>query len=77
MKAKSFLIQLWLQILAPAATQIIHHPMYPQRSRLISLRGRAPVQATLNHGTFNLLLQARNADLEKLIEVRIGDAKKL
>ena len=69
MKAKSFLIQLWLQILAPAATEIVHHPMYPQRSCLISLRGCAPVQASLNHVTFNLLLQSCNTHLKKLIEI--------
>ena len=36
-----------------------------------------PVEAALHNFAFNLLLEARDADFEKLIEIRIRDAKKL
>ena len=45
--------------------------------RAENLGGGAPVHAALRHVAFHLLLQAGDADLEKLIEVRADDAEEL
>ena len=77
MKSEPLARQRRSQILSPALKEIAHHSVNAFPRRLKNLCGRPPVEAALHNFAFNLLLEARDADFEKLIEIRIRDAKKL
>ena len=64
------------QVLAPAGVLLLHHSPDPFGDRPKRLARRQAVQAPLHHVAFDLLLQPGDADLEKFVEIRAGDAEK-
>ena len=65
------------EIRAPAFKLIIHHPFdaFPDGPQRFS--GSAPVHGALHDIAFDLLLDAGNAHLKKLVQVGADDAEKL
>ena len=54
-----------------------HHPPHALVIACKRLRRRQPVHAALDHAAFDLLLQAGDAHLEKLVEIGTDDAEEL
>ena len=76
-EADSRLVQRGAQFTAPQPVLILHHATHPFAHCTHSLRGRAPIETALDDVALDLLLQARESHLEKLIEIRTDDAEKL
>ncbi len=76
-KANPIFLQRGNELVAPAAVLPVEHLPHAFLDRAKGLRRRAAVGAALHHVAFDLLLQSRDADLEKLIEIRARDREKL
>jgi hypothetical protein len=65
------------KLVAPAAELRLDHLAHAAVDGSEALAGREAVHAALDHVALDLLLDAGHAHLEKLVEIRAGDAEEL